>query len=137
MSYCVLVSERYPKDTRKPADEEEAAVMARLDALARIVEDGSEKRPLNGFELAELDLEQRRAGDLLGLSQSGLPPMRVASLSRPQDQALSLRARKLAEQIVGADGKLDPDLVDLERELRAGWLAGIGAGEVLGEGADA
>ncbi len=101
------------------------------------IEEGDEKRPLNGFELAELDLEQRRAGDLLGQSQSGLPPLRVASLSRPQDQALSLRARALAEQIVGPDGRLDPAFADLDHELRVGWLASIGAGEVLGEGSDA
>jgi ATP-dependent DNA helicase RecG len=70
-SYCVLVSERYPLDTDH-ADDEEAVVKARLDALANTSD---------GFALAELDLEQRREGELLGLSQSGLPPLRVASLS--------------------------------------------------------
>src|SRR5205823_5905653 len=68
-SYCVLVSERYPASA-DGADDEQAAVKARLDALANTTD---------GFALAELDLEQRREGELLGLTQSGLPPFRVAS----------------------------------------------------------
>ena len=35
----------------------------------------------DGFELAEMDLELRGEGDVLGLAQSGLPPLRVASLA--------------------------------------------------------
>ena len=68
-SYCVLVTERYPHDPANPADDEEATVAARLDALVATTD---------GFVLAEKDLEQRREGELLGLSQSGLPPLRVA-----------------------------------------------------------
>ena len=35
----------------------------------------------DGFELAERDFELRREGDVLGLAQSGLPRLRVASLA--------------------------------------------------------
>ena len=80
-SFCILVSERYPKDPAHPANDEEAVVAARLDALVNTTD---------GFMLAEMDLEQRREGELLGLSQSGLPPLRVASLGRKSHQALSL-----------------------------------------------
>ncbi len=135
-SYCVLVSERYPEKA-EDATEEQLAVKARLDALAMLVDDNGERRPLDGFELAEKDLEQRREGELLGLSQSGLPPLRVASLSRPEHQQLSLAARALAERIVDDDGRIAAPYADLERELTAGWLKRIGAGEVLRQDLDA
>jgi len=121
-SYCVLVSERYPRDPAHPADDEEATVQARLDALARTTD---------GFELAELDLEQRREGELLGLSQSGLPPLRVASLSKRSHQQMSVRARALAERIVDDAGRLSPEFADLQREITSGWLERVGAGDVL------
>ena len=126
-SYCVLVSERYPIDPKQPADDEEATVMARLDALAGTTD---------GFALAEMDLEQRREGELLGLTQSGLPPLRVASLTRRSDQHMSLAARSLAETIVNDAGRIKPSFADLEHELRAGWLERVGAGDVLSEGED-
>ena len=127
-SYCVLVSERYPSDRANPADDEQAAVAARLDALVATTD---------GFALAEKDLEQRREGELLGLSQSGLPPLRIASLSRAEDQALSLRARALAEKLVDDRGAIPARHAALERELTTGWLKRVGAGEVLQQDADA
>jgi ATP-dependent DNA helicase RecG len=123
-SYCVLVSERYPKG--RPASDEEAVVQARLDAVARTQD---------GFALAELDLEQRREGELLGLHQSGLPPLRVASLARGDHRRLSLRARALAERLVDAEGRLPERYARLAAELSGGWLARVGAGEVLAAGA--
>src|SRR3954447_25737235 len=126
-SYCVLVSERYPHDAQHPADDEEAVVQARLDALARTTD---------GFALAKLDLEQRREGELLGLTQSGLPPLRVASLSNKKDQQMSLLARQLAERIVDHEGRLSPQFADLQDEITHGWLTRIGAGEVLEASAD-
>ena len=90
-SYCILVCERYPP-IRTIADDEEAAVKARLDALVTTTD---------GFALAEMDLEQRREGELLGLTQSGLPPLRVASLTKPATRAVAAGAR-VAEQIVDA-----------------------------------
>jgi ATP-dependent DNA helicase RecG len=127
-SYCVLVSERYPRDRENPASDEEATVMARLDALVATSD---------GFVLAEKDLEQRREGELLGLSQSGLPPLRVASLSRPDHQALSLTARAVAETVVDDAGRIHERYSALERELTSGWLKRVGAGEVLRQDLDA
>ncbi len=127
-SYCVLVSERYPKDPEHPATDEEVTVAARLGALVATTD---------GFELAEMDLEQRREGQLLGLSQSGLPPLRVASLSRAEHRALSARARELAERLLDDDGHLPKEHAALEREISTGWLERVGAGEVLTQDVDA
>jgi ATP-dependent DNA helicase RecG len=127
-SYCVLVSERYPADPDHPATDEEATVAARLGALVATND---------GFALAEMDLEQRREGKLLGLSQSGLPPFRVARLSRPEHRQLSARAREIAEQIVDEQGRLPPEYKALEHEVSDGWLKRVGAGEVLTQDVDA
>jgi ATP-dependent DNA helicase RecG len=126
-SYCVLVSERYPTDV-DGADDEELTVKARLDALAHTTD---------GFLLAEMDLEQRHEGELLGVSQSGLPPLRVASLTKPSDQQMSVRARAVAEEIVDAEGRLVEGYEDLQYEMTSGWLERVGAGEVLEADADA
>jgi ATP-dependent DNA helicase RecG len=48
----------------------------RLDAMVRTQ---------NGFELAELDLEQRGPGEFFGTRQAGMPELRVASLTRDRD----------------------------------------------------
>ena len=64
-----------PARSPRPADDDEqATVKARASTRWPTTTDG--------FALAELDLEQRREGELLGLTQSGLPPLRVASLQR-------------------------------------------------------
>lgn len=110
-SYCILVS-----------DASDPVARARLQALVETQD---------GFALAEQDLALRSEGELLGLSQSGLPPLRVARLQRSEDRAVSLRARALAERLVAADGSLPPELAALAAELERGWLARIGAGEVL------
>ena len=122
-SFCILVSDRYPLGS--PQSDEEAAVKARLDAVASTHD---------GFILAELDLEQRHEGELLGLTQSGLPPLRVASLRRPQHRELSLRAREAAEALLDEEGRLAPKYAALEREVTHGWLHRVGAGEVLSAG---
>jgi ATP-dependent DNA helicase RecG len=119
-SYCVLVSERYPAGD--PLSEEEATVKARLDALVATDD---------GFVLAELDLEQRREGELLGVSQSGLPPLRVASLRSEAHRALSVEARRIAERLLDENGRLPPSAARLEHELTVGWLKRVGAGEVI------
>jgi ATP-dependent DNA helicase RecG len=126
-SYCVLVSERYPPEEGKPTDEQ-AAVKARLDALVATDD---------GFALAELDLQQRREGELLGLNQSGLPPLRVASLQRQSHRELSLKARAVAETLVDESGHLPPDLAGLQHEMTSGWLMRVGAGDALAVDADA
>jgi ATP-dependent DNA helicase RecG len=70
----------------------------------------------DGFRLAEIDLELRKEGELIGLRQSGLGQFRVARL--PEDQALLARARARAETIVSAD----PDLRAPEHALLADAL---------------
>ncbi|MDQ3688901.1 MAG: ATP-dependent DNA helicase RecG [Chloroflexota bacterium] len=60
----------------------------------------------DGFVIAEADLELRGAGNLLGTRQSGLPPLRVASLFDPRHVELAQRARVLADAIIGADPEL-------------------------------
>ena len=46
----------------------------------------------DGFELAEIDLQQRGPGQLLGLRQAGLQELRVADLARDLDLARQARA---------------------------------------------
>jgi ATP-dependent DNA helicase RecG len=65
-SFCVLVT------GAKVSPEAEQ----RLDAMVRTQ---------NGFELAELDLEQRGPGEFFGTRQAGLPEFRVANLVRDRD----------------------------------------------------
>jgi len=104
-SFCVLVS-----------DTEDETARARLKALVETSD---------GFELAEKDFELRREGDVLGFVQSGLPGLRVASLTRTDHRELAARARAHAEQLLDANGRLDPDRSDLTalaRELGSGWL---------------
>jgi ATP-dependent DNA helicase RecG len=116
-AYCILVS-----------DSEDETAKARLVALAGHTD---------GFELAELDLELRREGELLGLHQSGLPTLRIASLRNKEDREMAARAREVAERLVDADGALRPGNETLAVELQRGWLARVGAGEVLAEVAEA
>jgi ATP-dependent DNA helicase RecG len=110
-SYCILVS-----------DSMDATAKARLEAL---------ESHTDGFELAELDLALRREGELLGLHQSGLPTLRIASLRDKRDRERAVQARVIAERLVDESGALRPGHDALAAELRGGWLARVGAGEVL------
>jgi ATP-dependent DNA helicase RecG len=58
----------------------------------------------DGFRLAEIDLELRNEGELVGTRQSGLRQFAVASL--PQDGVLLERARTRAEAIFASDPEL-------------------------------
>jgi ATP-dependent DNA helicase RecG len=73
----------------------------------------------DGFRLAEIDLELRGEGELVGVRQSGLAQFRVAEL--PRDRELQERARMRAEVIDDAD----PDLELPEHALLADALAGV------------
>jgi hypothetical protein len=42
----------------------------------------------------------------------------------------------MAERLVDERGALDPELDQLALELRSGWLARVGAGEVLADADD-
>ncbi len=125
-SYCALVSEAAPStaawdDLVAGRRSPETTEQARLVAVART---------LDGFELAETDFELRREGDVLGLAQSGLPRLRVASLQRTDHRALAVDARRQAEALLDEGGELSGSTLEpLRRELGAGWLEGIAAGE--------
>ncbi|MEO6880517.1 MAG: ATP-dependent DNA helicase RecG [Mycobacteriaceae bacterium] len=68
----------------------------RLDAVARTTD---------GFELAQLDLEQRREGDVLGVAQSGVrSTLRKLSLLRDGDVIES--ARRAAGEVIATDPTL-------------------------------
>jgi ATP-dependent DNA helicase RecG len=73
----------------------------------------------DGFDIAEADLALRGAGNLLGTRQSGLPPLRVASLFDPRHIELAQRARDLANGVVAADPSLArrPLLARLQRDF--------------------
>jgi ATP-dependent DNA helicase RecG len=58
----------------------------------------------DGFRIAELDLEERGMGDLIGARQSGGFEVRHARL--PADEDLLSRARQLAMDLIGADPAL-------------------------------
>ncbi len=112
-SYCVLVS-----DAAEGTTEYE-----RLKVVAST---------LDGFVLAEKDFELRREGDVLGLEQSGLPRLRVASLQVAEHRELAAHARAHAERLLDRAGTMPPGLASLERELGHGWLRNIAAGEPAG-----
>ncbi len=58
----------------------------------------------DGFRLAEIDLELRKQGELIGTRQSGFAEFRIARL--PEDATLLERARAQAETIMAADPEL-------------------------------
>jgi ATP-dependent DNA helicase RecG len=58
----------------------------------------------DGFRLAEIDLELRGEGEMLGVRQSGLQAFRFARL--PEDVELLERARRWAREILDADPEL-------------------------------
>jgi ATP-dependent DNA helicase RecG len=62
------------------------------------------QRSDDGFELAELDLQMRGPGDLLGTAQSGLPKLRIADLST--DGPLLELARRVAREVLQQDPAL-------------------------------
>jgi ATP-dependent DNA helicase RecG len=80
-SHCILVSERRPAP--------------RLKAFAATQD---------GFKIAELDLQERGMGDLIGARQSGGIAIRHAKL--PEDTDLLQRAREEARGIIDADPSL-------------------------------
>jgi ATP-dependent DNA helicase RecG len=111
-SYCVLVSDSVDETAR-----------ARLRAVAELHD---------GFELAERDWELRREGDVLGLVQSGLPRLRVASLQRPDHRDLAVEARAAAEAMLDELGDLRPGNERLAVEMAQGWLARVAQAEPAG-----
>ncbi|HXV57064.1 MAG TPA: helicase-related protein, partial [Gaiellaceae bacterium] len=96
-SYCLLVS--------RPKEELTDEAARRLQALVSTAD---------GFELAEVDLELRGEGQLLGVRQSGLSDLKFARLTR--DRELIARARALAQELAGAeDAVVEPLRREAER----------------------
>jgi ATP-dependent DNA helicase RecG len=79
----------------------------------------------DGFRLAEIDLELRGEGELVGTRQHGETIYQIAEL--PRDGELLERARRYAEEVV-AD---DPELVSAEHALLADALVGVFGAEAL------
>jgi ATP-dependent DNA helicase RecG len=90
-SYCLLIS--------RPREELTDTAAARLEALVRTTD---------GFELAEVDLELRGEGQLLGTRQSGLSDLRFTRLRGDRD--LLERARAAAERLAGETTLLDDEV---------------------------
>jgi ATP-dependent DNA helicase RecG len=93
-SYCLLVS--------RPKEELTEGAARRLEALVETAD---------GFELAEIDLELRGEGQLLGTRQSGLSDLRFTRLRI--DRPLLERARAAALELVDEHGPLDDALAEL------------------------
>jgi ATP-dependent DNA helicase RecG len=96
---------------------DESAARERLNAVAAT---------RDGFALAEVDLEQRREGDVLGASQSGTRSS-LKLLSVLKDADLIAQARTLAEECLAQDPELsNPALADIvldvEMDAAGDWL---------------
>jgi ATP-dependent DNA helicase RecG len=82
----------------------------------------------DGFRLAEIDLELRSEGELVGTRQSGLRQFEIACL--PEDAALLERARARAQTILASDPELTaPEHALLGRALEHAF--GVGAPEPI------
>jgi ATP-dependent DNA helicase RecG len=94
-SYCILMTGGRVTEQAE----------ARLDAMVRTQ---------NGFELAELDLQQRGPGEFFGTRQTGLPEFRVANLIR--DRAVLELAKAHATKFAES-----PDPAVSREEIDAVW----------------
>jgi ATP-dependent DNA helicase RecG len=73
----------------------------------------------SGFELAEYDLEIRGPGEYFGRRQSGMPELRMASLT---DVELIEQTRREATRILDEDPELeDPAHATLREQVRRLW----------------
>lgn len=90
-SYCILMTKDFLTD----------------DAYQRI---STMCRTNDGFEVAEVDMQIRGPGDLMGTQQSGILNFKVANLAK--DQKILHSARYIAEEIL----KKDPDLSLIENQ---------------------
>jgi ATP-dependent DNA helicase RecG len=103
-SYCLLVS--------RPKEELTDVAHERLQALVDTTD---------GFELAEIDLELRGEGQLLGTRQTGLSDLRFSRLRT--DRELLEQARAHAPALVAEEGPLDDEVERLFGETPGGGSA--------------
>ena len=96
-SYCILMTkDKFSEEARK-----------RLDTMCRTND---------GFEIAEVDMEIRGPGDVMGTQQSGVPDLAVADLVR--DRQMMVTARYLAGRTLDDDPKLlKPENRTLKKNL--------------------
>lgn len=94
-SYCILMTGGRVSEQAE----------SRLDAMVRTQ---------NGFELAELDLQQRGPGEFFGTRQAGLPEFRVANLIR--DRVVLELAKKEAARFAE-----QPDPAISREEIEMVW----------------
>ena len=113
-SYCVLMT----------GGKVSIEAQQRLDAMVRTQ---------NGFEIAELDLQQRGPGEFFGTRQAGMPNFRVANLLRDRD--LLEAARKEARYVLaGPNADVTKDEIAPRRAASAQplepalWIGGSGIG---------
>ena len=85
-SYCILMTgDKISEDSKK-----------RMETMVRTND---------GFEIAEVDLQLRGPGDLLGTQQSGLLDLKISNLSK--DAQIVSMARDVAKQILTKDPTIE------------------------------
>src|SRR3954464_6992510 len=110
-SYCVLMT------SGKVSDEAER----RLDAMVRTID---------GFEIAELDLEMRGPGEFFGTRQAGMPSFQVANLIRDRD-LLELAKKEAAAVLAGPNSEIAQIEIDRAlQHMRTRWQKTYGLVEV-------
>jgi ATP-dependent DNA helicase RecG len=114
-SWCYLLGGKAPSPRRRVGEllgnamlggDGSTGAQARLEAL---------ERTTDGFELAEVDLELRGEGTILGARQKGRNDLKLASLRR--DRPLIEEARRVAEALLEEDPTL-AGLGPLAEEIR-------------------
>ena len=85
-SYCFLISDSNSKNRQR----------------LRLMESISD-----GFMLAEMDLQLRGSGELLGTLQHGIPQFKIADLTEKQDQYLLELATKATQTLIEDDPTLN------------------------------
>lgn len=96
-SYCILMT----GDKLSPDSKKRMKTMVRTN---------------DGFEIAEVDLQLRGPGDLMGTQQSGVIDLKIANLAR--DGHLVSLARQVATEVLNSDPNLEkPDNKGLRGKL--------------------
>ncbi|NNE56417.1 MAG: ATP-dependent DNA helicase RecG, partial [Flavobacteriales bacterium] len=98
-SYCILMTgKKLSKDS-----------ITRIETMCRTSD---------GFQVAEVDLQLRGPGDIMGTQQSGILDLKIANIA--QDQQLLQAARQAAERILDEDYELKmPAHASLVSQLNA------------------
>jgi ATP-dependent DNA helicase RecG len=91
-SYCILMA----------SYKQSAEAKERLQAMVRTTD---------GFEISEVDLQIRGAGDFFGTRQSGMPDLKIADVT--EDEAILEEAREAAFALV----ERDSDVQNAEHQL--------------------